>query len=204
MVRVKICGLTRLEDAVMAAALGADALGFVFAESPRQVSPEAVRRMVRALTPLVLTVGVFMDQSLKEVQRVRDYCGLDFVQLHGAESERTAARLGRRVIKVVTVEDALPPVEAYPKATLLLDAPKNQPRKGSGPGFDWRLAREAARARPVILAGGLNPDNVRLAIDTVRPFAVDVSSGVEKEPGRKDHAKIAAFINRAKALEPAA
>jgi phosphoribosylanthranilate isomerase len=204
MVRVKICGLTSLEDAAMAVALGADALGFVFAPSPRQVSPELVRRIVAALPPLVLTVGVFMDESLKEVQRVREFCGLDYVQLHGALSERTAARLGRRVIKAMTVEQTPPPATAYPKATLLLDAPKGRPRLAGAPGFDWKLAQEAARRRPVILAGGLNPDNVRRAVETVRPFAVDVSSGVEKEPGRKDHARVAAFIARAKALEPAA
>lgn len=204
MVRVKICGLTSLEDATMAVALGADALGFVFAESPRRVSPELVRRIVRALPPLALTVGVFVDESVKEVQRVREFCGLDYVQLHGRESQNAALRLGRRVIKALAVEDAPPPLEAYPKATLLLDAPKGRPRAGRGPGFDWKLALEAARRRPVILAGGLNPDNVRLAVQTVRPFAVDVSSGVEKEPGRKDHARVAAFIARAKALEPIA
>lgn len=204
MVRVKICGLTSLEDATMAVALGADALGFVFAESPRRVSPELVRRIVRALPPLALTVGVFVDESVKEVQRVREFCGLDYVQLHGRESQSAALRLGRRVIKALVIDDAPPPAEAYPKATLLLDAPKGRPRPARGPGFDWSLALEAARRRPVILAGGLNPDNVRLAVQTVRPFAVDVSSGVEKEPGRKDHARVAAFIARAKALEPIA
>ncbi len=197
MVRVKICGLTNLEDALAAARLGADALGFVFAESPRRVEPEAVRQIVRRLPPLVTTVGVFVDQPRHVVLQIMGHCGLDLIQLHGQETEAQAQAFGRRVIKAVGVGDGRPPAtESYPGCLLLLDTFSAQAAGGTGQTFDWNLAREVSRKRPVILAGGLNPDNVTRAIDLVQPDAVDVSSGVEIFRGKKDHDRMASFIDR--------
>jgi phosphoribosylanthranilate isomerase len=197
MVRVKICGLTNLDDALAAARLGADALGFVFADSPRRVEPEAVRRIVRQLPPLVTTVGVFADQPADEVLRIVDHCGLDLIQLHGRETEAQAERFGRRVIKAVPVENGREPAaDAYPGCLLLLDSFSPVARGGTGRTFDWNLAREVAKKRPVILAGGLSPDNVGRAIDLVQPDAVDVCSGVEIFKGKKNHDRMASFIDQ--------
>jgi len=202
MVRVKICGITNLEDALATVNNGADALGFVFAPSPRQVTPDLVRRIVRALPAFVQAVGVFVNAGLDEINEMRNYCGLDMIQLSGEESEEMVNALGRRAIKSIHVRcGRQPDSESYPAATLLLDTYDPQVKGGSGQSFDWSLASAAARKRPIILAGGLNPENVAEAVAMVKPHAVDVSSGVEKEPGRKDHDKIARFIARAKALE---
>ena len=199
MVRVKICGITCLEDALAALRSGADALGFVFAESPRRVSPEQARAVIRRLGPLMTTVGVFVDASIELIEEVRNFCQLDAVQLSGQESEETVARLGGKVIKSVRVAHGLrPDPKAFLSATLLLDAYSPQVQGGGGRTFDWRLAVEPARQREIILAGGLNPENVIQAIEIVRPYAVDVSSGVESKPGRKDHDKLSCFIRRAK------
>ncbi|MFH1035452.1 MAG: phosphoribosylanthranilate isomerase [Pseudomonadota bacterium] len=200
MTRVKICGLTNLADALAAVAAGADALGFVLAKSPRRVTPQQVRDMVGQLPPLVATVGVFVDTPLEEVAKMRAWCGLDWAQLHGAQTPEELAPLGSRVLKVLSVGSQAPDPEAFPGAHLLLDTAVPGRAGGTGRAFDWNLAVELARRRPIILAGGLNPDNVAQAVNIVKPFAVDVSSGVEKEPGRKDHAQIRNFIARAKGL----
>ena len=199
MVRVKICGLTNPADALCAARAGADALGFVFAESPRRVGPDQAREIIAGLPPLVATVGVFKDAPLDEVLRLRRLCGLDWVQLCGGEDAAYLAACGPRVIKTLAVGDRPPDVRAHPGARLLLDAASVK-GGGSGRCFDWGLAREAAQARPLILAGGLNPENVGQAIAIARPWAVDVSSGVEAAPGRKDHELIQRFIAHAKQL----
>lgn len=198
-VRVKICGLTNLADARAAYALGADALGFVLAPSPRRVSPDQVKAMVAALPPLAATVGVLVGAGLEEARKARDYCGLDAVQLHGDQGEDTVAALGRGVIKVLSMGQDPPDPACYPGAMLLLDTLVPGQAGGSGRTFDWSLARDIARMRPIMLAGGLNPDNVEAAIQMVRPHAVDVSSGVESAPGRKDHDKLASFIARVRA-----
>lgn len=202
MVRVKICGLTTVADALAAARLGADLLGLVFATSPRQVTPRQAREIIQALPRWVQTVGVFVDTPPQEVQQVRLFCGLHLVQLHGKESAEEVAALGRGVIKAIRVGQGteLNPL-AYPSATLLLDAYVPGRAGGTGQSFDWSRAVELARRRPVILAGGLNPDNVARAVEIVKPYAVDVSSGVESQPGRKDHDQIARFIAHAKGLD---
>ena len=199
MIRVKICGLTNLDDALAAARLGADALGFIFAASPRRVEPEAVRAIIDRLPVFPLTVGVFLDAEPELVEEYRLRCRLDAVQLHGSETEETVARTPGRVIKALRVGPDRPvDVRAYPGATLLLDAYSPVAAGGTGQTFDWDLALEAARERDVILAGGLNPDNVALAATRVRPFGVDVSSGVELKKGKKDHDQLARFIGAAK------
>lgn len=202
MVCVKVCGITRLEDGLAAARLGADMLGFIFAPSPRQVTPDTARTIVRGLPGHVRTVGVFVNATQEHMIDVRRYCGLTILQLHGEETEEVVQAVGQPVIKGFRVANAELDCEtAFPGAMLLLDTYDPHAAGGTGKTFDWRLAVGPARTRQVILAGGLTPDNVIEAITTVRPFAVDVSSGVESEPGRKDHEKLERFIGRAKSLE---
>lgn len=202
MVRVKICGITCTEDALAAVRYGADALGFVFAPSPRQVTPQEARTIIHSLPPLVAKVGVFVNESADVIKNIRSFCGLDLIQLHGDESEAEAAQLGTGIIKALRVgDDFLPRDDSYPTATLLLDTYCPGSRGGTARTFDWRVATGPAKRRPIILAGGLTPDNVAQAVQTVRPYAVDVSSGVEREPRRKDYEKLAHFIRRAKAVE---
>ncbi|MBM4325948.1 MAG: phosphoribosylanthranilate isomerase [Deltaproteobacteria bacterium] len=201
MVRVKICGITRLEDALAAVNFGVDALGFVFATSPRQVAPETVQAIVSQLPPFVTTVGVFVNEKVSRIEELRSFCRFDLVQLHGDETEEMAAQLGPRVIKAVRVRsDAPADVQRYGKATLLLDAYSPGAAGGAGKTFDWGVAVAVAKKRPIVLAGGLTPENVAQAIETVRPYGVDVSSGVEIGPGRKGHAKIEHFIRAAKTV----
>ena len=150
MVRVKICGITNLEDALAAAEAGADAVGLVFAPSPRRVDPETARRIVAALPPMVMAVGVFADQPPAYVCQVRGYCGLHAVQLHGREDPLQVRELGRGVIKALATDPTHPPQpDAYPQATLLLDAHHPQARGGTGTTCDWNLARSLARRQDV-------------------------------------------------------
>jgi len=203
MVRIKICGITNLEDALLAAALGADALGFIFhRQSPRQVAPEAVREIIRQLPPLVLSVGVFVDEEAATVQDLAARLGLDWVQLHGAESPEYCRSLGRRVLKGFSIrdEDSLKVLPAYRGAVqaFLLDTYKRGQTGGTGETFDWHLARQARQYGPIVLAGGLTPKNVGQAIQMVQPQAVDVASGVEAAPGKKDPEKLRAFFAEVK------
>jgi phosphoribosylanthranilate isomerase len=197
-VRIKICGITNTQDAVAAAELGADAVGFVFAPSPRQVSPEKAREIIIALPPLVQAVGVFLDEDPEKVASIADFCRLDLLQFHGKESAAYCARFGRRVIKAVRVQNrgGLKGCSEYSSIVdaLLLDSYVSGRSGGTGLTFDWNLALEAKRYGRIILAGGLNPDNVAAAISAAKPYAVDASSGLEQEPGVKDHEKMARFI----------
>jgi phosphoribosylanthranilate isomerase len=192
--RVKVCGIRRVEDALLAAELGAWAVGFVFwPGSPRFVDPYRARRISAALPPWLVPVGVFVDQPLDYITGVASLVKLSAVQLHGNESAEMIDRLQHRVIKSVPVGDDfdVSALEAVPaRAAVLLDAHDPVRRGGTGTVIDWTQAAAAARRRPVMLGGGLRPDNVRGAIETVRPFAVDVSSGVEASPGVKDHGKL--------------
>ncbi|WP_041969974.1 phosphoribosylanthranilate isomerase [Geobacter sp. OR-1] len=203
MVRVKICGITRLEDALVAVAAGADSLGFVFYEkSPRNVSPQKAAAIIAQLPPFVQTVGLFVDADSERVNWVADFCGLDLVQLQGDETPDYCPEIKRRVIKAFRVKDAatLATLSRYQVAGYLLDAWSPDAHGGTGKSFDWSLARELSGSRSIILAGGLTPENVRDALDIVHPYAVDVSSGVEAAPGRKDPEKIRAFIRAAKGI----
>jgi phosphoribosylanthranilate isomerase len=198
MIRVKVCGIRRLDDARLATELGADALGFVFwPESPRFIDPYRALPIVAALSPFVATVGVFVDQPADYVKGVANLLNLSAVQLHGHEAPAAYPRL-RRVIKAVPVTDTFDPAVAFEPlpatATVLLDAHDPIRRGGTGRVVDWSRAAAAARRRPIILSGGLTPGNVAAAISAVEPYAVDVSSGVEASPGTKDPAKLRAFF----------
>ena len=196
--RVKICGITRIEDARLAVDLGASVLGFVFwPESPRFIPPEAARDIVEAVPPEVVCVGVFVDQDAGYVRRTSGEVPLGAVQLHGDESMEFAAGLMTPVIKAVPIRDGFDAasLDLLPSTiTVLLDAHDPSRRGGTGRTIDWQLAKEAARRRPIVLAGGLTPENVAAAVDAVAPYAVDVSSGVESAPGIKDPDKMTAFF----------
>jgi phosphoribosylanthranilate isomerase len=199
MTRVKICGIRRLEDALLATELGANALGFVFwPSSPRFLDPEDARPIAAALPPFVTTVGVFVDQPLAHVADVARRLNLGAVQLHGQEPPDSYADVGTLVIKAVAVRDGVdcgPAIQAVPPcATVLLDAHDPIRRGGTGRTIDWSQAAAAARTRPVILSGGLNADNVRTAVEIVHPYAVDISSGVESTPGVKDASRLRALF----------
>ena len=202
MVRVKICGITNLEDALAAVESGADAVGFVFAPSPRQITPEKAGEIAAQLPPFVCRVGVFVNNSLEQVQEAMLVAGLNMAQLHGAESPEYCQALFPRVIKSFRVKDesVLRDIPQYKVSAYLLDSYNVVLKGGTGEPFDWSIARSASRLGRVILSGGLNPDNVRQAIEQVELYAVDVSSGVESSPGKKDHAKLKAFIEAAKQL----
>ncbi len=199
MVRVKICGITNLEDALLAADLGADALGFIFyPPSPRSVEPDAAKAIIAQLPPFVTTVGVFVDEDAATVKELAAAVGMDWLQLHGKETPDYCRSLGRQVIKAFRIRDekSLADLAAYQGAVqaLLLDTYKKGQVGGTGETFNWDLAREAKKNGPIILAGGLTPQNVALAISAAQPAAVDVASGVEAAPGRKDPAKLRAFF----------
>lgn len=201
MTRVKICGITQVEDALQACACGADALGLVFyAKSPRCVTPEQARAIIQSLPPLVTAVGLFVNEEPQRIRQIADYCGLDVIQLHGDEGADGCDFAPRRSIKALRVKDAASLIGhgGFRTSALLLDAWVAGAYGGTGESFNWELAAGIARQRPVILAGGLTPDNVAAAVSAVRPYGVDVSSGVESAPGRKDLAKVAAFIQYAK------
>jgi len=197
--RVKICGITSVEDALAAVAAGADALGFVFyAQSPRAVTPAQAAAIIQRLPPFVSSVGLFVNAEPATIEATMTSCGLDHIQLHGDETPQDCLFAGRRVIKALRIKDAasLSQAAAYEVSALLLDAWSDDLYGGSGARFDWRLLKDFAGKQPVILAGGLNPENVATAIRQVRPYAVDVSSGVEVAPGKKDHAKMVEFIRQ--------
>ena len=194
MTRVKICGIRTPAAARAAAEAGADAVGFVFyPPSPRSVDPARAVELARLLPPFVLRVGVFVNAPVSVVRRIADGVGLDLVQLHGDEPPELCARMPRRVIKAVRVEgpEALQRARTYTDCALLLDAHVPDRYGGTGRSFDWSLVR--GMDRPVILSGGLTPENVAQAIRHARPYAVDVSSGVDTD-GEKDPRKIAAFV----------
>jgi len=187
---VKICGITRIEDAVAAAEMGANAVGFIFwPGSPRFIDPYRARTIAAALPRLVTTVGVFVDQPSDYVAGVANLVRLFAVQLHGGEAPHFAASLGRPIIKAVS--PSIGADNRWPaNVTLLLDAHDPIKKGGTGTRVDWEAAAAIASERHVILAGGLNPENVAEAINRVRPFGVDVSSGVETSPGIKNHQRL--------------
>jgi phosphoribosylanthranilate isomerase len=193
---MKFCGITRVEDAWAAADVGAAAIGFVFAPaSPRAIAPDAARAIAVTLPPFLQRVGVFVDWPVAEVRRIAEHVGLDAVQLHGRETVDDAAAAWTRVIKALA-RDRDPVAEAavWPvSVTLLVDAASGDAPGGTGQLADWPAAAALARQRRVVLAGGLTAENVGEAIAVVRPYAVDVSSGIETRPGEKSVARMRAF-----------
>ena len=200
-VKVKVCGITNAEDASAAVEAGADALGFIFYEqSPRYVVPAVASRIIAELPPLILPVGVFVNEGLATVRSIMDTCGLAMAQLHGDESASYCRELSRPVMKALRVKDrgSLLALAEYQGRGgvrgFVLDSFSEIAYGGTGLVTDWTLAAEVAKSTPILLAGGLTPDNVAQAVRTVRPYGVDVSSGVESAPGKKEHAKLRAFV----------
>jgi len=193
MTRIKICGITNARDALAAAELGADALGFIFADSPRRVDIGTARRITALLPPFVLAVGVFKDASLEFIDRACSEADIHTVQLHGTEPPGFCVRLKQTIVKRIMVHDRTTTrdleqeISRYSPSAFLLD-----PGNGGGRRFDWSILRPI-KAR-LIIAGGLSPTNVRLAIGACRPYGVDVCSGVEISPGKKDLKKMRSFI----------
>jgi phosphoribosylanthranilate isomerase len=202
MVKVKICGITSLEDALTAVEAGADALGFVFyPASPRHVSPEQAAAIIRHLPPFVQTVGLFVNEEQAVIHTISDQCGLDVIQLHGEETPEYCSAIRRRILKAFRVKDitTLDALLQYQVSGYLLDAWSPNAHGGTGRTFNWDIAAEATkRGHLIILAGGLTPDNVAESIQQTHPYAVDVSSGVESAPGRKDATRVRRFITLAK------
>lgn len=198
--KVKICGITNFEDALSAANYGADALGFIFFKgSPRYIEPEKAREIISYLPPFIITVGVFVNEEPAKIRKIMEFVGINILQLHGDEPPEIC-KIWQRVIKafrVINLTD-LKPLERYRTSANLLDTYSPDAYGGTGLTFNWDIAVEAKRYGHVILSGGLNPENIEQAIKWVRPYAVDVSSGVEMYKGKKDLAKLREFIVRAK------
>lgn len=208
-VRVKVCGITSAADAQLAAVAGADAIGFVFAASPRQISPEKAREIRRGLPPFVSAIGVFVNESPERVLGIAREVGLSAVQLHGDETNADVAAIARflPVIKALRVRDRESVIasSSYPDAqSYLFDAYTPSAYGGTGKSFNWDLLapeKELIPTRPWVLAGGLTPENVEEAIRRCRPYAVDVSSGVEASPGVKAPEKVREFIRRVRRMD---
>ena len=205
MTGVKICGITNLEDAEAALFAGADAVGFIFyPESPRCISPDRARKISGDLRGKVCRVGVFVDHDAEGVRRIAQFCDLDFIQLHGNESPDYCRAFSPRVlIKAVSIqkEEDLAGLKDYPVRAILVDAHDPVRRGGTGKTCDWNLARKAGENHRLILSGGLNPQNILSAIEAVRPPAVDIGSGVESQPGKKDPEKIKELMAAVRSYE---
>lgn len=200
-VKVKICGITNESDATAAVHAGADALGFIFYEgSPRYIKPERAAKIVARLPPFVITVGVFVNMPTEVIQEVQGTTGIHVVQLHGDESPEFCKKLDGPVIKALRVRDESWRIEAetYPVSALLLDTFVETQYGGTGKTFDWKLVKNSPYR--IILSGGLNPGNLAKAARIVRPYGIDTGSGVELEPGLKDHKKMEEFLETARGL----
>ena len=198
--KVKICGITNLEDASLAVGLGFDAIGFIFAESPRKVSVEATRDMIKNIPPFIKTVGVFVNEKRTVINGTVRFCGLDLIQLHGDEPPSLCEALMPRSIKAFQLRDesSLEEIASYrgKARALLFDTYSKEKRGGTGKTFDWDLAVKGKRLGvPIVLSGGLGPSNIEAAVLAVRPYAVDVNSGVEEQPGKKNPVLMEKLMN---------
>lgn len=203
MVKVKICGITSLEDALAAVEAGADALGFVFyPESPRFIDPGEARAIIARLPVFITSVGVFVDESEDLIRRIIREGGIQVLQFHGSESPILCTRFREKAIKAIRIKDAesIREMQMYDVDTFLLDTMVDGTKGGTGRTFNWKYAEMAKEHGRIILSGGLNPSNVEEAVRRVNPYGVDVSSGVEQSPGVKDHHKIREFVREAKKL----
>ncbi|MCX7871857.1 MAG: phosphoribosylanthranilate isomerase [Verrucomicrobiae bacterium] len=201
-IKVKICGITNLEDALAAVEFGADALGFIFyPKSPRYITPDDAAKIRRIINPFVRVVGVFVDESYTFINSVDEQVNLDFIQLHGNESPELCRLFEEKTIKAFRVKDSFPRerLMEYKNVIWLLDTFAPDTHGGTGTTFDWQIALRAKEFNPnIILSGGLTPENVADAVKMVKPIAVDVASGVESAPGKKDREKLKRFIKNAK------
>ncbi|MGB9628609.1 MAG: phosphoribosylanthranilate isomerase [Thermodesulfobacteriota bacterium] len=197
---VKICGITSFEDGLKASLLGVDALGFIFAPSPRRIDPHLARKIIEGLPTPPIKIGVFVDEAKEEVLRVAKYCCLDGLQFHGRESKEYCQKFNYFIIKAIRIQDvkSLSEMEMYPDTMILLDSFSPNQAGGTGNPFSWDIALGLKGKRDFILSGGLTPQNVREAIKKVKPWGVDVCSGVEASLGRKDHLKMENFIKEVK------
>ncbi len=200
--KIKICGVTNLEDARLCVEAGADALGFIFVErTPRYVAPDAAARIIAGLPPFVTPVGVFWDHAPGHVKAVAEQCGLGALQFHGDETPEDLQEYRLPVIKTLKVAAAadLARMAGYRVSAFLLDSPSRWSEGEARPTIPWDVAAEAARLHPVLLSAGLTPENVAGAVRRVRPYGVDVNSGVEARPGQKDPARVRRFVAEARA-----
>ncbi len=207
-IKVKICGITNKKDAHDALSAGADAIGFVFAKSPRQVSAAEVKAIVGSLGPWVFTVGVFVNESPAQIKKIAQACGLSAVQLHGSENPKSMRQFNfSRVIKAFRVDENFKSKDArqYKADAYLFDTKVAGAYGGTGRSFDWKLFKKnmgmAFDRIPVIISGGLGVNNVEEAVSVLRPYGVDVSSGVEQKPGKKSFALMKEFVARAKGIK---
>ena len=203
MVKAKVCGITNPKDGAFAAESGADAIGLVFAESPRKVSVEEEREIAAALPDGVLKVGVFVNEEPEEVLRIAREVGLDYAQLHGDEAPETVTFLreaGVKVMKALRVRDegSLAALDGYGADLVMLDAWSEKARGGTGERFDWALAKSLRGRGNIVVSGGLSPENVREAISFFEPYGVDASSSLEETPGKKDEERVRRFVSAAK------
>ena len=205
MTRIKICGITNIDDALMSVDAGADALGFNFVpDTPRYLKDtKAAAKIIEQLPPFITTVGLFVNADPALIQSIADECHLDMLQLHGDESPQFCQGFNRRVIKAVRIKDELScsHLSDYRVSGYLLDTYVKGALGGTGVAFDWSLAVKAKQYGRIVLAGGLDPDNVASAVRQVRPYGVDVSSRVEASPGRKDPVKVGGFIRNVKEVD---
>ena len=203
MVKVKVCGITNPKDASLAAGSGADAIGLVFAESPRNVSVEEAQEIAAALPAGVLKVGVFVNEGPEEVLRIAREVGLDYAQLHGDETPETVTFLregGVKVMKALRVRDegSLAAMKSYGADLVMLDAWSEKARGGTGERFDWALAKSLKGRGNIVVSGGLGPENVREAVRLLEPYGVDASSSLEDAPGKKNDERVRRFVSAAK------
>lgn len=205
MVEIKICGITNISDALIAAECGADALGFIFyPKSQRYVVPEKAKEIIQKLPPEISKVGVFVNHEVREVKEIAQFCGLDLIQLHGDEPPEYCAQFPvSSLIKAVScrTRKEIQELKHYPVEAILLDGRDPGQYGGTGRNSDWRLAIMAKETHALILAGGLNKENIRKAIKTVRPQAVDINSGVEISPGKKDPRKITEIVRMVREID---
>ena len=197
MIKIKICGITNLDDALAAANLGADALGFNFSKkSPRYIEPAKAADIISQLPPIITSIGVFVNEREDKIREIQGLTCIQTIQLHGDESPEFCQQFGERVIKAFQIKDkeSIKHMGHYHVGAFLLDSYNEGQRGGTGTTFDWHLAVVAKTFGRVILAGGLTPENAAEAVKLVQPYGVDVASGVEREPGVKDHAKLKKFI----------
>lgn len=201
MTKVKICGIKNLDDAIFAVDYGADALGFVFAKSIRKISKEKARAIIRKLPPFVTTVGLFVNETAENIEAAYRYCGLDAIQLHGNEPPTIINKLKDiKTIKAFRIQNEkdITPIIKYKPNAILLDGYSENKMGGTGTTFNWKIVKKLMTSIPIIVAGGLTHLNVSQAIQIVNPYGVDVSSGVETKPGKKDKRLIKKFIDAVK------